>query len=209
MKTGLIDVGGGLRGVYAAGVLDRCLDEDVRFDYGIGISAGSANLTSFLAGQRGRNLRFFRDYSQRKAYMGPGNFLRGRGFLDLQYIYGTLSVSGGEDPLDYPRIAADPTEWYVAATEAGTGKSHYFRPGDLHQDDYRILMASSAIPVVCPAQVIGGVPYYDGALGGALQPGRGPGPGLRPPGKAPDRGSGRHLRRPHPEPGPGRPAPPL
>ena len=26
-------------------------------------------------------------------------------------------------------------------------------------------MASSAIPVVCPAQVIGGVPYYDGALG--------------------------------------------
>ena len=67
MKTGLIDVGGGLRGVYAAGVLDRCLDEGVRFDYGIGISAGSANLASFLAGQRGRNLRFFRDYSQRKA----------------------------------------------------------------------------------------------------------------------------------------------
>ena len=165
MKTGLIDVGGGLRGVYAAGVLDRCLDEGVRFDYGIGISAGSANLASFLAGQRGRNLRFFRDYSQRKAYMGLGNFLRGRGFLDLQYIYGTLSVSGGEDPLDYPSIAANPTEWYVAAAEAGTGKPHYFRPGDLHQDDYRILMASSAIQVVCPAQVIGGVPYYDGALG--------------------------------------------
>ena len=151
MKTGLIDVGGGLRGVYAAGVLDRCLDEGVRFDYGIGISAGSANLASFLAGQQGRNLRFFRDYSQRKAYMGLGNLLHGRGFLDLQYIYGTLSNSDGEDPLDYPRIAADPTEWYVAATEAGTGKPHYFRPGDLHQDDYRILMASSAIPVVCPA----------------------------------------------------------
>ena len=152
MKTGLIDVGGGLRGVYAAGVLDRCLDEGVRFDYGIGISAGSANLASFLAGQRGRNLRFFRDYSQRKAYMGLGNLLHGRGFLDLQYIYGTLSVSGGEDPLDYLRIAANPTEWYVAATEAGTGKPHYFRPGDLHQDDYRILMASSAIPVVALAQ---------------------------------------------------------
>ena len=165
MKTGLIDVGGGLRGVYAAGVLDRCLDEGVRFDYGIGISAGSANLASFLAGQRDRNLRFFRDYSQRKAYMGLGNLLHGRGFLDLQYIYGTLSVSDGEDPLDYPRIAADPTEWYVAATEAETGKPHYFRPGDLRQDDYRILMASSAIPVGCPAQFIGGVPYYDGALG--------------------------------------------
>ena len=48
------------------------------FDYVIGISAGSANLASFLAGQRGRNLRFFRDYSQWKAYMGLGNFLHGR-----------------------------------------------------------------------------------------------------------------------------------
>lgn len=28
MKTGIIDVGGGLRGVYAAGVFDRCLDTE-------------------------------------------------------------------------------------------------------------------------------------------------------------------------------------
>lgn len=27
MKTGVIDVGGGLRGVYAAGVFDRCLED--------------------------------------------------------------------------------------------------------------------------------------------------------------------------------------
>ena len=55
MKTAIIDVGGGMRGIYAAGVLDCCMDEHVRFDLGIGISAGSANLASFFAGQRGRN----------------------------------------------------------------------------------------------------------------------------------------------------------
>ena len=27
MKNGIIDVGGGLRGIYGAGVLDRCLEE--------------------------------------------------------------------------------------------------------------------------------------------------------------------------------------
>ncbi|MEE0460234.1 MAG: recombinase family protein, partial [Faecalibacterium prausnitzii] len=32
MKYGVIDVGGGLRGIYGAGVLDRCLEEDLRFD---------------------------------------------------------------------------------------------------------------------------------------------------------------------------------
>ncbi|WP_423742649.1 hypothetical protein ACKXF7_05250 [Faecalibacterium sp. 7] len=31
MKYGVIDVGGGLRGIYGAGVLDRCLEEDLRF----------------------------------------------------------------------------------------------------------------------------------------------------------------------------------
>ena len=57
MKTALIDVGGGLRGVYAAGVLDYCLDEKIAFDLCIGISAGSANVAAYLAGQRGRNYR--------------------------------------------------------------------------------------------------------------------------------------------------------
>lgn len=29
MKTGIVDVGGGLRGIYAAGVFDWCLDHDI------------------------------------------------------------------------------------------------------------------------------------------------------------------------------------
>ena len=49
MKTGVVDVGGGLRGVYTAGVFDYCLDQDIRFDLGIGVSAGSANVASYIA----------------------------------------------------------------------------------------------------------------------------------------------------------------
>ena len=55
--TCLIDVGGGMRDVYGAGVLDCFLDEGISFPRAIGVSAGSGNLVSFLAGQRGRNLR--------------------------------------------------------------------------------------------------------------------------------------------------------
>ena len=55
---GLIDVGGGTRGAFGAGVLDRCLEEGITFDYLIGVSAGAANEASFLAGQKGRDLRF-------------------------------------------------------------------------------------------------------------------------------------------------------
>ena len=93
-KVGLIDVGGGLRGAYGAGVLDRCIDDGIRFDYCIGVSAGSANVAAFLAGQKGRNLRFYADYSARPAFMGLGALRASGSFLDVEYVYGTLSVVG-------------------------------------------------------------------------------------------------------------------
>ena len=49
MKLGVIDVGGGLRGIYAVGIFDYCMDKGIAFDLGIGISAGSANLASYAA----------------------------------------------------------------------------------------------------------------------------------------------------------------
>ena len=99
-KIGVIDVGGGFRGVYAAGVLDYCMDQHIQFDVGIGVSAGSANLISYAAGQRGRNLRFYTEYGRRRQYAGIGNFLFKKSFVDLDYVYSTLSNSGGENPLD-------------------------------------------------------------------------------------------------------------
>ena len=68
MKLGIIDVGGGFRGIYAAGVFDFCLDRDIHFDLVVGVSAGSANALSYLAGQRGRNYTFYTEYSFRKEY---------------------------------------------------------------------------------------------------------------------------------------------
>jgi len=31
VKTGVIDVGGGLRGIYAAGIFDYCMDKGIQF----------------------------------------------------------------------------------------------------------------------------------------------------------------------------------
>ena len=61
MKTGVVDVGGGLRGVYATGVFDYCLDEHIQFDLDIGVSAGSANISSYIAGQKKEIICFTRN----------------------------------------------------------------------------------------------------------------------------------------------------
>ena len=85
-------------------------------------------------------------------------------FLSLEYIYGTLSNSGGEDPLDFPTLLADPAEFKIIASNAETGEKKIFDKGDMAQDDYRILMASSCVPVAAEPIEIGGSFYFDGAL---------------------------------------------
>lgn len=164
MKYGVIDVGGGLRGIYGAGVLDRCLEEDLRFDLCIGVSAGSANMASYLAGQHGRNKPFYDEYSFRREYMSVHNLIHKHSYLDLGYVYGTLSNAGGENPLDYAALARSPAELCVVAANAQNGEAQYFTKADLHPDDYRILMASCCIPVIDQPYVIDGVPYFDGGL---------------------------------------------
>ena len=165
MKTGIVDVGGGLRGIYAAGVLDYCMDKGIHFDLGIGVSAGSANLSSYAAGQRGRNYRFYTDYSFRREYMGMQDFLKSGSYINMDYLYGTLSNSDGEDPLDYPAFRDSSMELYVVAADAETGKVRYFDKGDITQDNYDVLKASSSIPFVCKPYPVQGRFYYDGALG--------------------------------------------
>ena len=165
MKIGVVDVGGGLRGVYAAGIFDYCLDNHVRFDLCIGVSAGSANISAYIAGQNKRNYLFYTEYPFRKEYMSLRNFMFKHSYLDLDYVYGTLSNSDGENPLDYQAIIHSPIELCIVASNAQTGEVRYFDKTNMKQDDYSILKASSAIPFVCHPYEVDGVAYYDGALG--------------------------------------------
>ena len=158
-KIGVVDVGGGYRGAYAAGVLDYCLEHKICFNPAIGVSAGSANLISYAAGQNRRNYQFYTEYGLRKEYAGIKNFLFKKSFVDLDYVYSTLSSSDGEYPLDYPAVVKNPMEFLAVATEAETGQAKYFNKSDIYQDNYNIMKASSAIPFVCPPYPIDGKKY--------------------------------------------------
>lgn len=162
--VGYIDVGGGMRAVYGAGVLDRCLDENIEFSYYLGVSAGSANIISFLADQRGRCLRFYHDYSFRREYMSFHNFIKKGSYIDLDYIYTTLTAHGGEDPLDFEKMRSKKCEFYIVSTDAETGKPEYFSFSDIQKDDYFELKASCCIPMVCKAYEKNRKAYYDGGL---------------------------------------------
>ena len=78
MKTGLVLEGGGMRGIYTVGVLDVLLDNNIHFDYVIGVSAGAGNGASYISGQRGRGFRVDTQYVHDKRYIA-------RTFYNLGY----------------------------------------------------------------------------------------------------------------------------
>ena len=163
-RIGIIDVGGGLRGAFAAGALEFLAQNGIDFDVCIGISAGSANLTSFLSRQLGRNHTFYSDYVHRPQYMSFRNFLKTGTYIGFDYVYSTLSGTGGENPLDYEALKNNPSEFIVVATDANTGKPVYFTKDDMSLNNYDICKASCSIPVVCKPYYIGSTPLFDGAL---------------------------------------------
>ena len=167
-KIGLVVEGGGMKCAYNAAILDLFLDEGITFDYCIGVSAGSGNLVSYLAGQRGRNLRFFTEHIHDPEYFGLKSLLKTGDLFGIQHIYGYLTRADGKDPLDFPAFLANPTEYEAVVTNALTGKPEYFGKDAMKQDDYRLIMASSAIPVACHPVELNGVPYFDGGLTDAI-----------------------------------------
>lgn len=96
--------------------------------------------------------------------MGLGHWLRIGSYLDLDYVYGTLSRADGEDPLDYRALMQHPAKLYVVATQVETGQGRYFTKANLYQDDYRIFMASRCVPGINQPYEIDRIKYFDGAL---------------------------------------------
>ena len=162
---GIIDVGGGLRGVYGAGVFDCCMDNDLYFGYCLGVSAGSANQLSYVSGQRGRNYRFYLEYTFRRDYMSIYNLIRKGSYLDLEYIYGALTNEDGEDPFDFDAAMASDKILKSVTLNALTGETVYFDSRtDLKRNDYYFTKTSSCMPLVCKPYMVDGVPYFDGGI---------------------------------------------
>ena len=164
MKIGVVDVGGGLRGSFGAGVLDYCMEQGIRFDFGIGVSAGAANISSYMANQKGRNFVFYTEYYQREQYMGVKNLMHTGSYIGLDYIYSSLSDHEGDYPLDWKTIRNDPRDMMIVATDANTGLPHYFHKYDMRQDSYDPIKASCCVPVINRPYKVDGIPYFDGGL---------------------------------------------
>lgn len=148
--------------MYGTGVLDVFIENDIVFDYCISVSSGCANAASFLASQKGRNYRFYKVHAMDKRYLSFSNYLNTGSAFGLEYIFDTLT--NDVDPLDYDALSANESEYKVVATHLSSGKPHYFKKSDISKGNYKVFMASCAVPVACKPVEIDNRFYYDGGI---------------------------------------------
>ncbi len=163
--VGIMDVGGGLRGNYVSGIIDYLLDNSIDIEYCLGISAGSANLITYIAGQRGRLKSFYEEYSFEKQYMSIGNYFNKGMYINLDYIYSDITNSYGKNPLDFDAIMKSPKKFVTAVTDAQTAEQKFFYKSDFAYDDFTLLKASCALPIINRQPVLfKDRRYFDGGI---------------------------------------------
>jgi predicted patatin/cPLA2 family phospholipase len=142
-KHALINEGGAMRGIFAAGVLDSFMDNQFKpFDFCMGVSAGSTNLASYLTNQRGRSHKIITDYSCRSPFINFRKYLFHGHYIDLDWLW---KIAYKEYRLDSFAYAHQPTPLWVVTTNVDTGEAEYHQPTEENLED--ILLASCAVPL--------------------------------------------------------------
>lgn len=160
MKTGLVIEGGGVRGIYAAGVLDAFMEHGLTFDGVIGVSAGAIHGCSYLSSQKGRSLRYYMKYCNDPRFMSFRSWLTTGDVVGAEFCYHELPDR--LDIYDHEAFLKNKTPFYVTCSNVETGKAEYIQLTDMRkQIDY--LRASASLPYVSRIVELDGKKYLDGA----------------------------------------------
>lgn len=164
--TGIIDVGGGMKCAYSAGLYDYFMDNGIYFDYYLGVSAGSMNLLSYMSGERGRNISMYRESATGDQYLSISNLVHTGAYMHYEKVGEDYFGADGKNAFNYGKFYTSDKQFVVSATDGTDGTTRYFSRRDMwdRASLINILCASCCIPVVSKPIEIDGKPYFDGGL---------------------------------------------
>lgn len=160
-SSGLVLEGGGIRALYASGVLDAFMEKEIEFPYVIGVSAGSCNGVSYIGKNKYRMRDITFNYSGDERYKSVKSIFKNGEYLNTKWIFGELSYD--IYPLNYEEFEGSGAVFCCVATNARTGKPEYFYPKNF-RNGCEELKASCALPVATQPVKLGNDYYYDGGV---------------------------------------------
>lgn len=166
-KIGIVLEGGGMRGIYTAGVLDFFINKNIYFPYVIGVSAGACHALNYLSGQKGRDKDIALKFLGDKRYLSFRNLIRTGEIFGFDFIFGELSEK--LLPFDYEAFENSKQELAVGVTNCVTGQCEYFYKSQTSTDEIlRVVRASSSLPFISKEVIINGKAYMDGGISSSI-----------------------------------------
>ncbi len=165
-NIGLVLEGGGMRAAYTAGVIKSLSENNIDFNYIIGVSAGASAGANIISEQIDRNKEVFVDRAGDKETSSLKFFLKGKGYLNMEYLYHT--IPNEISPFDFETFKKSNKQFVICLTDAVTGESVYIDKFDFNgrEDHYinNVLKASSSLPIISSPTKLDGKYYYDGGV---------------------------------------------
>lgn len=166
-KTCLVLEGGAMRGMYTAGVLDILMQNNIKFDAIIGVSAGALFGINYKSNQKGRAYRYNMRYINDKEYIGLYSYLTTGNIMNKSFCFDKLVNE--LDKFDYQAFKNNKTKFYVVVTNLLTGTPEYQELTDLkNQNQMEYLRASGSMQYVSKPVKINNNYYLDGATGDSI-----------------------------------------
>jgi len=161
MKIGLVLEGGGMRGLYTAGVLDVMMEHQFMPDVVCGTSAGVTFGVNLLSQQKGRVLRYNCRYAGDRRYISLHSWLTTGNMINRDFAYDLLPRE--LDPFDEETFEQSKAAFYATITNMRTGQAEYVRITNTWQQ-MDVIRASASLPIICQPVEWQGEKYLDGGL---------------------------------------------
>lgn len=165
MSVGMVLEGGGMRGLYTAGVLDQLLEEEIKIDGMVTVSAGALFGVNYASNQKGRVLRYNKKYINDKRYISVRSFLKTGNIINSEFAYHQVPFE--LDKFDQEVFARSGIDFYATATNVETGEPEYFQITNAYQQ-IDALRASGSVPFVSQIVSYSGGKYLDGGVSDSI-----------------------------------------
>ena len=157
----LVLEGGGMRGMFSAGVFEAFLAKQLTFPYITAVSAGACNILSYMSQQPLRTRQIIENYVTDKRYFSLRNWIKNGSIFGFDFIFEDLPKY--LLPFDYAAYRRYNGILQVGTTDIKSGEALWFDQEGLDKH-FLPVRASSSMPFVAPIVHFKGHALLDGAL---------------------------------------------
>ena len=157
----LVLEGGGMRGMFSAGVFEAFLLKELTFPYITAVSAGACNILSYMSNQPLRTRNIIENYVTDKRYFSLQNWVKKGSIFGFDFIFEDLPQK--LLPFDFDTYYNYPGTLQVGTTDIRTGEAIWFGKEAIGHT-FTPVRASSSMPFFAPVVHMNGRDLMDGAL---------------------------------------------